>query len=154
MALSKYSEWRLQTEDDASDNARRQAALGLGPPIPDAAINSGDTAPPWQQKRLLKKKKGKKKKKPNSVNKGLDAWLKEVDELKKDIDAAKAIKDKKPKDDEGKAKEIEKPEAEPAAKSEPDKTPDEKEDKDNGEDVGRKPKLQYPISKKPTQVDK
>lgn len=42
---------------------RRDAALGLAPPIPDASVNSHSTAAPWEQEKLLHKKKKKKKKK-------------------------------------------------------------------------------------------
>lgn len=38
---------------------RRDAALGLAPPIPEAEINSHSTAAPWEQKKLKKKKKKK-----------------------------------------------------------------------------------------------
>lgn len=59
-----FRDWiAKQEEGSAFTRARRAAALGLGPDIPDAAINSRSTAAPWEQEKLLGKKgkKGKKK---------------------------------------------------------------------------------------------
>ena len=51
-------------EDSAFGRARKAAAQGLGPDIPDAEIDSRNTAPPWQHDLFRKKhKKGKKHKK-------------------------------------------------------------------------------------------
>ena len=62
MALMSFEEWRAQqNESSPATRLRRDAALGLKPPIPDASINSHSTAAPWEAKRLAGK--GKKKKK-------------------------------------------------------------------------------------------
>lgn len=50
-------------EDSAFGRARKAAALGTGPSIPDAEINSRSTAPPWQQKAIKKRNAKKKPKK-------------------------------------------------------------------------------------------
>lgn len=60
--MGKFLEFVKMKESTAFTRERKQAALGLGPDIPDAEINSHDTAPPWQQE-LFKKKHHKKKKK-------------------------------------------------------------------------------------------
>jgi hypothetical protein len=60
--FKKFKEWLQAREDSAFGRARRAAAQDLGPDIPDASINSRNTAPPWQQEAFKKKhKKGKKK---------------------------------------------------------------------------------------------
>lgn len=55
-----FSKWII--ESSAWTRLRRNAALGLAPPIPQAGINSRSTASPFEQSRLLKKKRKKKKK--------------------------------------------------------------------------------------------
>ncbi len=63
MSYKSFGEWLQARESTAFTRARSQAAKGLGPDMPDAEINSHDTAPPWQQKLFKKKhKKGGKKK--------------------------------------------------------------------------------------------
>ena len=83
-------------EDSAFGRARKAAAQGLGPDIPDAEINSRNTAPAWQQEKLLKKNKKKKHRKKKVSNKpqpavhhDLDNWLTSVDNLKKDLERLK-----------------------------------------------------------------
>ena len=63
MKLPKFSEWLLTRESSSFTRLRHAAALGLMPPIPDAAINSRSTASPFEQKALKGKGKGSKKKK-------------------------------------------------------------------------------------------
>jgi hypothetical protein len=58
-----FAKWLQIREDSPFDRTRRAAALGLGPSIPDAEINSRSTAVPWQRDRILKRNKKKKKKK-------------------------------------------------------------------------------------------
>lgn len=57
-----FKDWLIAKESSAFTRAREAAAKGLGPDIPDAAINSRNTAPPWQQEVFKKKHKKKKKK--------------------------------------------------------------------------------------------
>jgi hypothetical protein len=64
MEFIKFSDWMVARESSSFTRLRDAAALGLMPPIPDAAINSRSTATPFQQKAL--KGKGKKKKKKKS----------------------------------------------------------------------------------------
>lgn len=54
-----FKEFMDQKESSAFTRSRRNAALGLGPDIPDASINSRSTAPPGEAE-LLKSKKKKK----------------------------------------------------------------------------------------------
>jgi hypothetical protein len=49
-------------ESTAFTRARQAAANGTGPSIPDAEINSHDTAKPWVSKAIQKRNKKKKKK--------------------------------------------------------------------------------------------
>jgi len=61
-----FNDWLLaKNEDSAFGRSRKQAALGLGPTIPDAEINSRNTATPAVKDAIVKrnkKKKGSKKK--------------------------------------------------------------------------------------------
>lgn len=61
MKLVKFCDWLIARESSPFTRLRRAAALGLMPPIPDAAINSRSTASPFEQKSL--KGKGRKKRK-------------------------------------------------------------------------------------------
>ena len=68
--MKSFKDWLIAKESSASTRLRWDAALGLKPPIPDAAIHSHSTAAPWQVEKLkgkgvkkkAKKKKAKKKK--------------------------------------------------------------------------------------------
>lgn len=69
MKFKSFKEWMDVKETSAFTRARKAAAQGLGPSIPDASINSHSTAPAWEgdaiQKRNKKSKKsGKKKRHP------------------------------------------------------------------------------------------
>jgi hypothetical protein len=59
--MISFKDWIIAKESSASTRLRWDAAMGLKPPIPDAAIHSHSTAPPWQVNRL--KGKGKKRRK-------------------------------------------------------------------------------------------
>ncbi len=59
--MKTFAEFIKMKESTAFTRTRAAAALGTGPDIPDAEINSHDTAPPWQQELLKKKHHGKKK---------------------------------------------------------------------------------------------
>ncbi len=61
MNLQNFKDWLLAQETTAFTRSRKAAAQELGPDIPDASINSHDTASPWIQN-ALKKKHHKKKK--------------------------------------------------------------------------------------------
>lgn len=56
-----FSDWMKLKESTAFMRARKQAALGLGPSIPDAEINSHDTASAWQKDAIVKHNKHGKK---------------------------------------------------------------------------------------------
>lgn len=60
--MKTFIDWMTTKESTAFTRARNQAALGLGPSIPDAEINSHDTARPWVSKAIQKRNKKKKKK--------------------------------------------------------------------------------------------
>ena len=95
--MKSFSEWLAVREDSAFGRARKAAAQGLGPTIPDAEINSRNTAPAWQKDAIVKrnKKKKRRKKKVGSpkpqpvVHHDLDTWLQSVDNLKKDLERLK-----------------------------------------------------------------
>ena len=59
--MKTFSDWVKIKESTAFMRARKQAALGLGPSIPDAEINSHDTPPAWVSNKIKKrnKKRGK-----------------------------------------------------------------------------------------------
>lgn len=66
MKFMSFNDWILSKESSAFTRARQAAALGLGPDIPDASMNSRSTASPWMIEGKKKKKKNKKKKKKKS----------------------------------------------------------------------------------------
>ena len=71
--MISFKDWLITKEANASTRLRWDAALGLKPPIPDAAIHSHSTAAPWQVERLKgkgvkKKPKAKKRKKSKRKN--------------------------------------------------------------------------------------
>ena len=90
-----FKDWLRQVESSAYTRARRQYALGLGPPVP---MNSRSTAPPGYVEEIEKRKKKKKKKKKHKIseeslpNPSIDKWLRSVDNLKRDLDS---LEDKK-----------------------------------------------------------
>jgi hypothetical protein len=63
MKFMSFHDWILSKESSAFTRARQAAALGLGPPIPDASMHSRSTASPWMLEIKKKKKRRKKKKK-------------------------------------------------------------------------------------------
>lgn len=58
-----FKDWVLTKESSAATRLRRDAALGLKPPIPDAMLHSRSTASPFEVEEIQKKNKKKKKKK-------------------------------------------------------------------------------------------
>jgi len=60
--IPKFTDWMKVKESTAFMRARKQAALGLGPSIPDAEINSHDTPPAWVGDKIRKRNKKHKKK--------------------------------------------------------------------------------------------
>jgi hypothetical protein len=60
--MIKFNDWMKLQESSPFTRARRQAALGLGPSIPDASINSHSTARPWEVKNIKKRNKKHKRK--------------------------------------------------------------------------------------------
>ena len=64
MALISYKEWKaLQKESSAFTRTRQAAALGLGPKIPAASVNSRSTGSPFQVCKIAGEQPKKKKKK-------------------------------------------------------------------------------------------
>lgn len=59
--IKTFLDWMKVKESTAFTRSRRAAALGTGPSIPDAAINSHDTARPWEKDAIVKRNKKKKK---------------------------------------------------------------------------------------------
>lgn len=60
--MKTFHDWLKVKESTAFTRSRNAAALGIGPSIPDAEINSHDTARPWVSKAIQKRNKKKKKK--------------------------------------------------------------------------------------------
>ena len=96
--MIKFSDWVKIRESSPATRLKTQAALGLAPPVAD--IFGHGTPPPWQVERLTKalkrshkkKKKNKRKKKRISeasasklVNPNIDAFIKSVESLAKDL---------------------------------------------------------------------
>lgn len=103
-----FKDWLEIREASASSRRKLQAALGLAPPVAD--IFSRSTPPPWQVERLEKalkksKKKSKKtkkskkieeaKKKEPIVHNDIDAFIKSVELLAKDVWKLDFLKKKK-----------------------------------------------------------
>ena len=91
-----------QQQDESSPftRLRRDAAMGLKPPIPAAGIHSKSTASPFETEKLSKRSKKKRKKKvkpPAHINPQLDTILDKIEKLKKDEDDFEALKGKKEK---------------------------------------------------------
>jgi hypothetical protein len=55
--VKTFKDWLAIKETTAFMRARRAAALNLGPSIPDAEINSHDTAREWEKKAIVKRNK-------------------------------------------------------------------------------------------------
>ena len=119
--MLKFSDWLKIRESSASTRLKRQAALGLAPPVAD--IFSHGTPPPWQVDRLksaLKKSHAKKKKKknkkknmvseaskPQPINKSMDSFIVAIEKLVKDLWELRRIKKEKGiKDSKQKSKDI------------------------------------------------
>lgn len=113
-----FSDWLKIRESSPATRLKRQAALGLAPPVAD--IFSRATPPPWQVDRLksaLKKshsKKRKKKKhmvaeasKPQAINKGMDSFIAAIERLAKDLwELRRLKKEKSIKDSKQKSKDL------------------------------------------------
>ena len=61
--IMSFKDYVLTKESSAATRLRRDAALGLKPPIPDAMLHSRSTASPFEVKEIQKKNKKKKKNK-------------------------------------------------------------------------------------------
>lgn len=93
--MINFTDWLLSQESSAFTRSRTAAALGTGPSIPNAEINSRSTASPWEAKKIRKRNKKGKKKVKKSPNKDVDKWVTEVADLKKEIDELIAVLEKK-----------------------------------------------------------
>lgn len=83
--MIKFRDWLLARESSPFTRTRKAAALGLGPSIPDAAINSRSTALPWEVEKIKKRNKKKRKKKKikeSNINLEIDGYLEKVEEIK------------------------------------------------------------------------
>lgn len=170
--MIKFSDWVKIRESSPATRIKTQAALGLAPPVAD--IFGHGTPPPWQVERLTKalkrshkkKKKNKRKKKRISeasasklVNPNIDAFIKSVESLAKDLWELQLAKKKS--ESQEKIKKIMKKHGVKATDKEEDKEK-EKEEKE-GKEYSKaktskqdKPKKKIELNKvkKKTQVDK
>jgi hypothetical protein len=130
--MIRFRDWLAANESSPFTRSRAQAALGLGPDIPLASLNSRSTAPPWIHDKLTKKKKKKKKKdkdddddkkfeegKAQTPNYSFDDIIKKIMDVQKLSDE---LKSKRAKDQDKKDKE------------DKDKKPEEKDIKNKPED--------------------
>jgi len=144
--MIKFSDWLQIRETSASTRRRRQAALGLAPPVAD--IFSRSTPAPWEVERLTKSlKKSKKKKKHKKIEEAkkkqpivhndIDSFIKSVEMLAKDVWELDLLKKKKAAQDKMDqiskrntgGKKPEKPEEKPTEEKPEDKTADKSEEK-------------------------
>ena len=95
MEWLSFKDWLVHRESSASTRLRRDAALGLKPPIPSASLHSRSTASPFEVEKLSGKKKGKKGKKTKNIvmNKDIDKFLDAVGSLKDDAKVAQKEKE-------------------------------------------------------------
>ena len=122
--MENFKTWLLKQESSAFTRLRRDAALGLKPPIPAAAVHSRSTASPFEVKQLTKKTEA------SVVNHQVDSWLKSADALKKDINTLKEIlkkKEKEGKKDKDKKTDVEKEPKVDNLVKEPEKPEDKKQ---------------------------
>lgn len=101
--MINFSDWVKIRESSPATRIKTQAALGLAPPVAD--IFSRATPPPWQVTRLKKalKKSHRKKKRKKHMNEAsaakavdtrIDAFIKSVESLAKDLWELKLAKKK------------------------------------------------------------
>lgn len=169
--MIKFSDWVKIRESSPATRIKTQAALGLAPPVAD--IFGHGTPPPWQVERLTKalkrshKKKKKKKKRISEasasklVNPNIDAFIKSVESLAKDLWELQLAKKKS--ESQEKIKKIMKKHGVKVKDKEEDKDKEkDKEEKEGKEDNKEKtskqdkPKKKIELNKvkKKTQVDK
>jgi hypothetical protein len=167
--MIKFSDWVKIRESSPATRIKTQAALGLAPPVAD--IFSHGTPPPWQVKRLTKAlkrshKKKKRKKRHISeasasklVNPNIDAFIKSVESLAKDLWELQLAKKKS--ESQEKIKKIMKKHGVKVAdkeEKEEDKEKDKEGKEDNKEKTSKqdKPKKKIELNKvkKKAQVDK
>lgn len=155
--MMSFEEWLAQKESSSHTRARRAAALGLMPPQVVGSLHGRSTAHPFEVEKLSGGYKSKKKKKEEAIdeafrstknrkkvshlnlNTGIDAWVKEVEDLKSYIEKLKkTIEDKKKEKEKSSTK---------------DGTEDKKEEiKENPEELKEKSKSYG--KKEPKKVDK
>jgi hypothetical protein len=143
MGFVRFSDWMLAKESSPATRLRNAAAPGLMPPIPAASINSHSTAPAWQQKKLLgksrpkkKRKGGKKKNEDTPQNKAIDAFIKSVEELEKDLEILSKTKkklDKKKPESKDKGQKNKEKESEEKDQIEKDEEKDSEEENGEGQ---------------------
>lgn len=160
-----FQDWLQIREMSASGRRRRQAALGLAPPVAD--IFSRSTPAPWEVKNLTKAlNKSKKKKKKSKrkiveakksqpiVHKDIDSFIRSVELLAKDVWELDLLKKKKAAQDKmdqttkrntgAKKPEVEKSVEEPE-ETKPEDQPIEKDRNERKPKIGiRKPKAVEP----------
>jgi len=116
--MINFRDWLNAQESSPFTRTRLAAALGLGPDIPDASINSRSTATPWMIEKLVTKNRKKKIEEAKKVAK--------TPSYKLDDLYQQALKDK---DDFSKF--IKKKSEEEKEKAEEDKSEEEKKDKES-----------------------
>lgn len=95
MGFISFSDWLLARESSAFTRLRRDAALGLKPPIPSASVNSRSTASPFENEKLADKPKDKKKSKKKkemieAKNNAIDSFLNAVGALRAELEKLKS----------------------------------------------------------------
>ncbi len=148
--MMNFSDWLKIRESSSATRLKTQAALGLAPPVAD--IFSRSTPPPWQVDRLKKalkkshKKKNRKKTKKKTktiheasaskiVDPNIDAFIKSVENLAKDLWELQLAKKKK--ETEKKIKKITKKYVDKKKKNEKEEKL-EKKDKPKKKDISKK----------------
>jgi hypothetical protein len=149
MAFMTFRDWILAHESSPHTRRRRNAALGLAPPIAEPSVHSRSTAHPFEVEKLvkdLKKKRKKKKKKDKMFDEAKRAKDPKVADFASRVEALKgeleqledaiAKKKRKPADDPKPEPKPDKPEQEKEAEDKP----EEHEEKPEAEKIDEKPK--------------
>lgn len=97
-----FRNWLQQLESSPATRARAAAALGLLPLATIGSIHGHSTAPAWQVKAIKKQMKNQR------VDRGIDAWIERVEQLKTLLSELKEKVEQKEKTDDTTAEKKEK----------------------------------------------